>query len=241
MMSRVTRRATPARPYGARAHPLPPEERRRHIIDVALAQVRRTGAMPSTRELAFAAEIAEGTLFRAFGTKDALQTAMISAVACPYTYRAAADAIPAGQPLRDTLLAITTLLWERFIEIFETLGPLGVFGPPPHGPHPGCPGDPPEPLGAAHFRAHTRRLLAPFEDELRVPVDELVDAMRYLCFAGSNRGITDGRLMAPDRIVALLLDGALSSHPPAGGLPAPPQSPQPAPHPSPLCSEASPC
>lgn len=210
MMIGVTRRSAAARPYGGRAAPLPPPERRLAIVETALDLVRRRHAMPSTREIALAAGIAEGTLFRAFGTKDALREAMISAVACPYPYRDSIDAIDPGLPLEPKLLAMATLLWERFAEIFESLVPLGVFGPPPHGDHPGCPGNPPEPLDAAAFRDRTRRLLAPHEAELRVSLDELIDTVRYLCFAGSNRGITDNQLLPPERIVDMLLRGVLA-------------------------------
>jgi AcrR family transcriptional regulator len=208
-----------SRPYAGRALPLPPEERRLGLVEVALDLVRRNQAMPSTRELALAAGIAEGTIFRAFGTKDALREAMISAVACPYPYRDSVDAIDSSLPLDEKFLAMTTLLWDRFAEIFASLGPLGVFGPPPHGEHPGCPGDPPEPLDTAAFRDRTRRLLAPHQSELRTDLDEVIDAMRYLCFAGSNRGITDNQLLAPERIVDLLLNGARATGMPAGPTP----------------------
>lgn len=225
MMSGVSSRANASRRYGGRALPLPPDERRLHLLEIALHLVRTTGAMPSTRQIALAAGVAEGTLFRAFGTKDALRAAMIAAVACPYPYRDAVDAIDPALPLRPKLLALATLLWDRFADIFQTLGPLGVFGPPAHGVHPGCPGDP-TPLDAAHFRDQIRRLLQPHVDanELRVPVDDLVDALRFLCFAGSNRGITDNRLLRPERIVDILLDGSARHDVPAPRA-APPDAP----------------
>ena len=50
---------------------------------------------------------------------------------------------------------------------------------------------------------------APYAPVLRVHPDDLIDAVRYLAFAGTHQGLSDGRFMTAETIVDLLLDGAL--------------------------------
>lgn len=203
----------PAKPYGERARPLPPDDRRLAIVATATSMIRRDHAMPTTRALAAECGIAEGTLFRAFATKEALVDAVASTTACPYPLRAMILAIPRELPLRERMLQVTRVLHERFSATFEILVPLGAMGPPRHGPHPGCPGPPGAPLEVRLLRDHIARVLEPDAAQLRVDLDVLIDALRFLAFAGSHTGISDGRLMTPEAIVDLILDGALRRTP----------------------------
>lgn len=200
--------------YGARALPLPPPERRQAVVTTAIEMLRRDKEMPSTRRLAQECGIAEGTLFRAFPTKADLLEAIASSIACPYPFRErllalSDDTAPTPEGLRERLLEVARLLQRRFTDIFETLGPLGIIGPPRHGEHPGCPGPVAEPLSPHAFRESFARALAPYAPVLRVHPDDLIDAVRYLAFAGTHQGLSDGRFMTAETIVDLLLDGAL--------------------------------
>ncbi|MBW3085134.1 hypothetical protein KEM60_01330 [Austwickia sp. TVS 96-490-7B] len=172
--------------------------------------IRRDQALPSTRRIATESGIAEGTLFRAFTTKEALLDAIISATACPSPFWERTRHIDRTLPLRDRVYALAELLNDRFTEIFDVLGPLGVMGPPQHGPHPGCPSaDDHDCLDPHHIRQHLYDVLGADAHTLRVPPDILVDALRFLSFAGSHPHINDGKLMTPHAIVDILLDGAL--------------------------------
>ena len=64
----------------ARAAPLAPDERRDALAAVFLDLVRAHGRVPTTAEIAAAAGVAEGTIFRAFATKEALQADAVQAV-----------------------------------------------------------------------------------------------------------------------------------------------------------------
>ena len=57
-----------------------PDDRRAAIVDVALPLLREHGPGVTTRQVAEAAGIAEGTVFRAFGSKDELVRACAAAV-----------------------------------------------------------------------------------------------------------------------------------------------------------------
>ena len=57
-----------------------PEDRRTAIVEVTIPLLREHGVAVTTKQVAEAAGIAEGTVFRAFGTKDELVQACATAV-----------------------------------------------------------------------------------------------------------------------------------------------------------------
>ena len=59
-----------------------PDERRTAIVEVAIPLLEEHGATLTTKQVAEAAGIAEGTLFRAFGTKDELVHACDACFRC---------------------------------------------------------------------------------------------------------------------------------------------------------------
>ena len=63
-----------------RAPALSPEDRRASLVEVTIPLLREHGAGVTTKQVAEAAGIAEGTVFRAFGTKDELVQACATAV-----------------------------------------------------------------------------------------------------------------------------------------------------------------
>ena len=70
--------ADPARTPGGRARPLSVEERQASIIDAVIPLLAVHGRDLTSRQIAEAAGIAEGTIFRAFGHKDSLITAAVA-------------------------------------------------------------------------------------------------------------------------------------------------------------------
>src|SRR4051794_30992053 len=97
-----------------RATPLPPEERRRALVAATLPLLIEHGASVTSRQIADAAGVAEGTIFRAFGSKDELvETAALSALD-PSPLVAAIERIPLDLPLRERMLELVGLYQERF-------------------------------------------------------------------------------------------------------------------------------
>lgn len=194
---------------GGRARPLPAEDRRLLLVQAAIDLIRRTGAAPTTKAVADEAGVAEGTVFRAFPTKEALLEAVVGAVACPASAARALAAIDSTLPLRDRLIAGTAASQERFTSIVEVLAPLGLSGPPIHHDHPGCRA----PEAGGQRPSGLARLVEPEADRLRVPVEDVVHALRLLAFAGRHHHMPGARLRTPEEIVDLVLHGVLTPQP----------------------------
>ena len=194
-------RTTGARTTG-RAGRMPPDERRAAIVDATLPLVLRDGASVSTRQIAEAAGIAEGTIFRVFPDKDALMRAVLAKAFDPNpTLRELAD-VDLGQPLRDRLRDVVGVVQRRLTGVFVLIDALGLQKPP----------EPDENSPAADdmnnaFRAAIADVVGPDADQLRVPADEFAHVLRLLTFSGSHPRIADGRPLTADQIVGILLDG----------------------------------
>ena len=86
---------TPATTTSGRAAALPPEERRAAIVEATLPLLMEHGELVTTSQIAAAAGVAEGTIFRAFPDKEALLSA---------TLEAAMDMAPLEGTLTATLV-----------------------------------------------------------------------------------------------------------------------------------------
>lgn len=108
-----------------RAHPLPPKERRRALIEATLPLIRQHGADVSTRQIAEAAGVAEGTIFRVFSSKTELIDAAIEDAMSPDRLQSRLNAAASGQPLDAQVRAIVGVLEEHAQDarlIFAVLG-----------------------------------------------------------------------------------------------------------------------
>lgn len=110
-----------------RATALPPEERRRQILDAAEPLLRQHGRSVSTRQIARAAGVAEGTLFRVFDNKaDLINQTVIRSLEAQRTVDQL-QSIDTDLELEDKLVQIATALQQR---LRETFGLLHSLGPP---------------------------------------------------------------------------------------------------------------
>lgn len=224
-----------------RATALPAEERRVRLVDAARDLITSRGTVPTTREIAEAAGVAEGTIFRVFATKDDLVDAVAASAFCPAMFRRGLSAVDIELPLRERLVALVTLLQHRFVDVFGLMAALGLTAPPAFPPraHDRCTselghvgvvprtGEAAGPRTGAHnghatplhqqeegHPAHEMlRYLEPDADRLRCPPARLLHYVRLLTFAGSHQHLADGVLLTPDEIVDVLLTGVLLPEP----------------------------
>jgi AcrR family transcriptional regulator len=185
-----------------RAKPLSPEERRAAIITATRPLLMEHGRRTTAKLVAEAAGIAEGTIFRVFPTKEELFDAVLDAEFDPGPFLEAIDRIDLDQPLRDRMIAVTTLLQRRFISIFQLMIAMAVPRPPGR-------------LQTDEVRKRLAneglmRVIGPDADQFRMPAEEVVRLLRLLTFSGSHPHISEQRPMKPAFIVDVILHGTLA-------------------------------
>ena len=108
-----------------RAASMPFEERRRSIVDAAIPLLMEHGEQVTTRHVADAAGIAEGTLFRVFPDKDSLLSAVIDRILDPEPLEEALAAIDASQPLATVVAQAAELSQRRGADVWQVISRIG--------------------------------------------------------------------------------------------------------------------
>ncbi len=179
-----------------------PTDRREVLVDVTLRLLREHGRDITTKQIAEAAGVAEGTIFRVVETKDELVGAAMARAFEPGDLVARIEEIDADLPFEARLLALVSILQQRFLATFSLMQKVGLVRPPDH-VH-----DSP---AAVEWRERLRLLVhgvvGADRDRLACPVDEFVHVLRLLTFAGSHEHIADGQLLTPEQIVTTVLHG----------------------------------
>ncbi len=208
-----------------RARRLPPQERREALINATLPLVLWHGPGVTTRQIAEAAEVAEGTIFRVFDDKEALIRAVVERAMDPSGTLRDLDGVDRGLPLRARLETAVTIMQSRLQGVFALIDALGWQGPPGgrDARHPDCdraahlhrrahhgqPADDRHQQMNDRFREALVDLIADDRALLRVPATELAAALRLLVFSATHPRISDGHPLTPRQIVGIVLDGLL--------------------------------
>jgi AcrR family transcriptional regulator len=187
-----------------RARPLSPEARRDELVDATLNLLREHGRAVTTRQIAEAAGVAEGTIFRVVESKDELVEAAIARAFEPGALVERILEIDPALPLRERLITLLSIIQQRMRATFALMTKVGLVRPP-DAIH-----DSPE---AVAIRARLTELLLGVigddADRFTVPPETFLHIMRLLAFAGSHPHISDGVLLTPEQVVDTVLYGLL--------------------------------
>jgi AcrR family transcriptional regulator len=180
-----------------RARPLSVEDRQAMIIDAVIPLLLERGNAVTSREMAEAAGIAEGTIFRAFGDKETLVAAAVDRYLDPLVLRTALRSIDTDLSLDDKLRVIFGLLRDRFNGVIRMLSALGRHGPPPN-------------REARHeFAGIIGELLEQHRHELRIEPEQVAQFARVLAFAAAIPAFGESIPFTTDELVDLFKHGVV--------------------------------
>jgi AcrR family transcriptional regulator len=181
-----------------RARPMSPDARRSHIIDSLIPLLQQHGREVSTRQIAEAAGLAEGTLFRVFADKQEMIDAAIARALDPQPFRDALRGIDPDDPTVDKITQVVQLLRDRFRGVIGFMSALGVQGRPPGAQ---------EPAQQQEWLDILGQVFRP--GELTVAPDVFGLYVRLLAFATAVPPFNAPRQFDVDELVGLITRGVL--------------------------------
>jgi AcrR family transcriptional regulator len=183
-----------------RATSLPPDERRSMIVAATLPLLLEHGDRVTTKQIAEAAGIAEGTIFRAFADKDEVIAAVVEAALDPAPLEAALAGIADGLTFEAGLAAAIVIMQQRVMNIWRLISSVGT-----------------------RFHTATRRPMADsdalvrmFEaNRDRIAVEPIVAArLLHALTLSTTHPMLAGESMTPAEVLQLFLNGVASREAP---------------------------
>ncbi|MDH3260473.1 MAG: TetR/AcrR family transcriptional regulator [Acidimicrobiia bacterium] len=188
-----------------RAEPLPPDDRRRAIVEAVIPLLVKHGAAVTTRQMAEAAGIAEGTIFGVFANKTALIHEAVKVCMDPAPVRTALAGIPSTDSIETQLAEAARILLDHFGRVTVLVGVLRTMPTPTSGP----------PAGARRYVAESHAtvlaaltdLLTRHQNRLRIEPARAAAAFQGLIFARLQPLVAPNEKLTIEEIVGILLSG----------------------------------
>jgi AcrR family transcriptional regulator len=187
-----------------RAKPLSPDQRRTAILDAVVPLLIERGAAVTTAEMAAAAGIAEGTIFRVFPDKVALMHAAIATTMDPEPIQRALGAVDASAPFDVQLTEAAGILATRYEKTAALIAMARSM--PEHG----------KPSADAHriakdamaaVAATLTELFEPHRERLRIEPAQAAILLRGLVFTNTHQLLYADETMSPAQLADVLLNG----------------------------------
>jgi len=197
----------------SRAAALPPEERRARIVEATLPLLLAHGTALTTRQIAEAAGIAEGTIFRVFPDKKSLMLAAAEEAINPADGQAAFDeAMAADTDLHAQVVAAAQRILDRMRMTMAVMMAVRshLWDDEAHRQHhEGKHFGPPQFVLDAQAELHRRLtgLFEPHRDQLAVEPEVAALALRSLVFGASRPELGMVPALDAEQIADLLLQG----------------------------------
>jgi AcrR family transcriptional regulator len=184
----------PTRQASGRARPLSLDDRQAMIIDAVIPLLAEFGRDLTSKQIAEAAGVAEGTIFRAFGDKETLIEAAIRKFLDAEPMRSELRDIDPALPLDEKVQRIITIMRARFGEIFRVMAMVGARRPP-------------APKARHEFAAIIAETLAPELERLNWPPVRIAHIIRLVTFASAFPQLNEGIDLSPEELTQLVLYG----------------------------------
>jgi AcrR family transcriptional regulator len=189
----------------ARAVALPPEERRAAILAATVPLLVSHGTEITTRQIAAAAGVAEGTIFRVFPDKESLVQAAVEQAFDPAPVEAELLAIDPALALEVRLEAAVDILQHWLASVWRIMTAVGASNLP-EGRR-----NKKDRKGPTSLRA-LASVFEPDASRLRLDPTAAADLLRNLTFASCHPALTTDKPMSSHDIVSVILDG-IRTHP----------------------------
>lgn len=180
------------------------DERRGMIIDAVIPLLIEHGREVSTRQIADAAGIAEGTIFRVFADKEALFAAAVEKFLDPTAANRSLRAIDPNSSIEGKINDILFVLRSRMTGIFGIMHAVGMSGPPPRNHE------------AESFVDVITDVLGPDLARVNFPADRVASFVRLVAFASAIPRFNAGHEIPTAELAALITNG-IAGHPAEGG------------------------